>query len=247
MLRRLRSRFGVSAPRVTVRAHIPWHWRLAAIIALLAVAIVLASWVYVTGRSYAGYDKTMAEQELSTLRKRVEMLETEAERLRGIGNGSEASLQIERTAQLKLGEQVKRLEAENGQLREDLAAFENLAAGETKNQSISIHRGQVEPDSTAGGSAYRYRFLLAAPVSLRPEREFKGRMQLVATILQDGKPVIVNIPDAAAPDAQKFLISFKYFRRIEGVFSLPANAVLKKLEVRLMQGAAVVASQQLTM
>lgn len=247
MLRRLRGRFGVSAPRVTVRAHIPWHWRLVAIIALLAVAIALASWVYVTGRSYAGYDRTMAEQELSALRKRVETLETEAERLRGIGNGSEASLQIERTAQLKLGEQVNRLEAENSRLREDLAAFENLAAGETKNQAISIHRVQIDPDPAAGDNAYRYRFLLAAPVSLRPEREFKGRLQLVATVLQDGKPAMVNIPDAATPEAQKFLVSFKYFRRIEGGFSLPANAVLKKLEVRLMQGAAVVASQQLAM
>lgn len=244
MLRRLRGRFGMAAPRVTVRAHIPWHWRALVTILLLISVISLVSWVYVVSSRYAGRDKTTTEQELSGLRNRVEALETEAEHLRAIGNGSEASLQIERTAQQKLGEQVKRLEAENSSLREDLAAFENLAAGEVKNQTVSIHRMQVVPAATAG-DVCRYRFLLAAPAS-RSDHEFKGQLQMVATIQQGGKTVIVNIPDAAAPDTQKFLVSFKYFRRIEGTFTLPANAVLKKLEVRLMQGTTVVASQQVT-
>ena len=82
---------------------------------------------------------------------------------------------------------------------------------------------------------------------MRPDQEFKGRLQLVATVQLDGKPVIVNIPDVASADVQKYLVSFKYFRRIEGVFTLPANAVLKKLEVRLMQGATMVTAQQATM
>lgn len=245
MLRRVRGRFGMSAPRVTVRAHIPWYLRLFSAIILLIIAIMLVSLVYVVSSRYSGYDKIMAEQELSSLRNRVETLETEAERLRGISSGSEASLQIERTAQQKLGEQIKRLEAENGRLREDLAAFESLAMGEARNEAISIRRMQVGLDSAAGG-AYRYRFLLVAPVS-RPDREFKGRLQLAATVQQDGKTVIVNIPDAATSDLQKFLVKFKYFRRIEDSFTLPARAVLKKLEVRLMQGETVVTSQQVTM
>lgn len=245
MMRRLRGRFGILAPRVTVRAHIPLHWRVLAIILLLTAAIIMASSVYLIGSRYAGYDRITAKQELSSLRNRVEVLETEAERLRAIGNSSEASLQVERTTQQKLSEQVKRLEVENGHLREDMAAFENLASGETKNGAISIHRMQVEPDPIVVG-AYQYRFLLVAPVS-RSEREFKGWLQLVATAQQDGKTVIVNIPDAAAPDSQKLQVGFRYFRRIEGSFPLPVKAVLKKLEVRLMQGAVVVTTQQLTM
>lgn len=245
MLRRVRGRFGMSAPRVTVRAHIPWYFRVLAATMLLIVVILLSSLVYVVGSGYAGFDETVAEEELNSLRSRVETLETEAERLHGIGSGSEASLQIERTAQQKLSEQVKRLEAENGRLREDLAAFENLATGEAKNNAISIHRMQVSPDSAAVGT-YRYRFLLAAPVS-RPDREFKGWLQFVATVQQGGKIANVNIFDSTKADSQKYLISFKYFRRVEGGFTLPSDAVLKKLEVRLMQDMSVVTSQQVTM
>jgi hypothetical protein len=246
MLRRVRGRFGMLAPRVTVRAHIPWYWRVLVTILMLATAILLASWVYDIGRRFAGFDKNVAEQELSLLRERVAALEAEAEGARNIGTGSEASIQIEHTAQQKLGEQVKKLELENGRLREDMAAFESLASGEEKNETIGIRRIQVEPDLVAGAGSYHYRLLIAAPAS-RADREFRGRLQLVATIQQSGKTVIVNIPDATSPDVQKYLIDFKYFRRVEGTFVLPVNAVLKKLEARLMQGPTVVNSQQITM
>ena len=242
MLRRMRGRFGMMAPRMTVRAHIPWYWRALATVLLIATAIVLAGWIYDIGRRFAGYDKSIADQELGVLHERVQRLEAETERIRGNGSGNETSLQIERTAQQKLGEQVKRLEVENGRLREDLAAFENLASGEAKNETIGINRLQVESDLSAAGT-YSYRMLLSAPVS-HPDREFKGRLQLVASFQQDGKTAMVNFPDTALPDTQKFSLSFKYFRRIEGSFALPANAVLKKLEVRVMQGATLVASQQ---
>jgi hypothetical protein len=212
---------------------------------LLAVAIALAGWVYDIGRRFAGFDKNTADQELSRLRDRVEVLETEAGQLRGIGNGSEASLQIERTSLQKLSEQVKRLEAENGHLREDLAAFESLAADDEKNEGIRISRIQVEPDPATAG-AYRYRLLLTAPVS-RPDRGFKGKLQLVGMIQQGAKATMLNISNTAEFDQQKLVVDFKYFRRIEGGFMLPANAVLKKLEVRLMQGATVVTSQQVTL
>ena len=245
MLRRVRGRFGMLAPRMTVRAHVPWYWRALLTILMLAAALMLASWVYDIGRRFAGYDKSMADQELDALRERVQTLEMETERMRGNGSGSETSLQIERTAQLKLGEQVKRLEAENGRLREDLAAFESLASGEAKNETVGINRLQVETDPSVAG-AYRYRMLLSAPVS-HPEGEFKGRLELFATFLQNGKTAMVNIADTASSDQQKTSLSFKYFRRVEGGFALPANAVLKKLEVRLTQGAAVVASQQVVL
>lgn len=245
ILRRLRGRFGMSAARVTVRAHIPWYWRAVTMGVLLTVIVVLGNLVYDFGRRYAGYDKAAAEQELITLRDRIEVLESEAERLRNIGSGSEASLQIERTAQQKLSEQVKHLESENGRLREDLAAFEKLASGDMKNESVGIHRMRVERDPAAGQGVYHYQLMLAAPAS-RSEREFKGRLQLIATVQQDGGIAIVNIPDGtSSSESQKFIIDFKYFHRVEGSFSLPQNADLKKLEVRLMQGPTLVASQQL--
>ena len=242
ILRRLRGRFGISAPRVAVRAHVPWYWRVLTSAFLLAAAVVLAGWVFDTGRRFAGYDRHMTEQELDDLRGKVANLESEAEHLRSVSNASESTLQIERTAQQRLSEQAKRLEMENGALREDLAAFENLASGSDKSVGIGIHRLQVKLDPAAEGR-YHYRLLLSA-TGLQSDREFKGHLQLSVTALQNGKTVILTIPDADSADAAKYLINFKYFRRIEGNLMLPPNTVMKKFEIRLLQGADVVASQQ---
>ena len=231
MWRRVSSRFGMSAPRVTVRAHIPWHWRALVTTLMLAVALVLAGWVYDIGRRFAGYDKTVAEQELHILHSRVEVLEAEAESLRSAGSGSEASLQIDRTVQQKLSEQVKRLEVENSRLREELAVFESLFSSDIKSESIRISRMQVEPDS-AGAGGYHYSFLLTAPAA-RLDQTFKGRLQLVAIFQKNGKAVSMNALDTSRPDARNSLVDFKYFHRVEGGFTLPPGAVLNRFEARL--------------
>lgn len=244
MLRWLRNRFGVSAPHVIVRAHVPWYLRVGVAAFLIGLTVVATSWVYDTGRRLAGYDRSTAEAELQVMRDKTEKLQAELERLRGVGSASESSLQIERTAQLRLSEQVKKIETENGRLREDLAAFENIASGDAKSEAIGIHRFQVERDPSSIGG-YRYRLLLSAPV-LHTDREFNGTLQLLMTVQQDGKAVIVNAVATDPADPKKYQIRFKYFRRVEGSFNVPVNAVLTKLEVRLMQGSNIVASQQTT-
>ncbi len=242
ILRRLRGRFGISAPRVAVRPHVPWYWRALVSALLLAAILLMAGWVFDTGRRFAGYDSYVAKQDVDDLRERVVSLQHEADSLRRISNASESRLQIERTAQQQLSEQVRRLEAEKEHLKEDLAAFENLVLGDVRSTSIGIHRLQVEPGSSAGGT-YRYRLLLAAS-SLRPDRDFKGHLQLVVTLQHDDKTAILLIPGPGATDAAKYLVNFKHFRRIEGEFALPEGAVMKKFEIRLMQGDTLIASQQ---
>lgn len=230
-----------------MRAHLPGYLRLLAGVLGLIGVISLAGVAYTLGRNSGGHhDKTANGQELDSLRAQVDDLRSEMERLRAVSNGSEASLQIERTVQQKLGDQLKLLEGENSRLKEELAAFEKLASGEEKNQTFAIHQIRVTADPTMEGT-YRYRFLLAAPAS-RPDREFVGRFQMVATVQQAGGTVIVNIPGAGAPDVQKFLLKFKYFRRVEGSFMLPAGGgALRKLEVRLLQGDTVLTTQQISM
>ena len=240
MLRRLRGRFGVSAPRVTIRTHIPWYWRFGITAILLTLALALAGWIYDAGRSFAGFDRRQSEQELDDLRTRVDQLDEEAKHMREAASASESKLQIEHTARQGLGEQVKNLETENSKLREDLAIFENLASGETKTQRFGIHRLQVEPELTKG--FYRYRMLLAAQGATR-DKEFQGQLQLAVTVLRDGKAAILFVPAPGQPDAQKYLVVFKRFRRIEGVFQVPADTVAKQVEVRLLQGGIVIATQ----
>ncbi|MBI4989724.1 MAG: hypothetical protein HZC23_12965 [Rhodocyclales bacterium] len=243
-LRRLRSRFGISAPKVAVRTHIPWYWRALATIAVLSISMALAGWVYDAGRKIAGFDRRETEQEMTALRDRVAELELEAAKLRALTNAGESTMQIERTAQQQLISQVKALEQENGRLKEDLAFFENLAAAEGKEAGFTINRLRVEQNGNPG--QYRYR-LLAAAQGGKKDREFRGSVQLVISLHQDGKSAMMTLPVQNDPARHRFNINFKHFQRVDGTFQVPVGARVTSVEARLVQDGVTRASQTVTL
>jgi hypothetical protein len=243
-LRRLRSRFGISAPKVAVRTHIPWYWRGMATIAVLSISIAMAGWIHDAGRQIAGFDSRESEQELNALRDRLAEVEKEAAKLRALASAGESHVQIERTTQQQLVRQVKTLELENGRLKEDLAFFENLAAAEGKEPGFTINRLQVEPNGNPG--QYRYR-LLAAAQGGKKDREFKGNVQLLIGLLQDGKSAMMVHPEQGDPSRQRFNINFKHFQRVDGTFQIPAGARVTSVEARLIQDGVTRASQTITL
>ncbi len=244
MLRRLRSRFGISAPKVAVRTHIPWYWRALATIAVLSISIALAGWVYDAGRKIAGFDRRETEQEINALRERIAELEQETAKLGALANAGESSVQIERTAQQQLVRQVKALEQENGRLKEDLAFFENLAAAEGKEAGFTINRLRIEPTGNPG--QYRYR-LLAAAQGGKKDREFRGSVQLVINLQHEGKSAMMTLPEPNDPAKNRFSINFKHFQRIDGTFQVPIAAHVTSVEARLIQDGVTRASQSVTL
>lgn len=243
-LRRLRGRFGIAAPRLAVRTHVPWYWRALATVVILALALALAGLTYDAGRRFAGFDRSESDGELKSLREKQVLLESELEQLRGVASASESKLQIERTALASLSEQVKLLEEENVRLKENLAVFENLSSGGGKADSISLSRVRVEPDGLPG--RYRYR-LLVARRSNKANQDFKASLQLHVTVRRPvGADAIMVFPQADDP-AENFVYSFKNFRSIEGNFQVPPDARVKRVEVRLIHEGAVQATQSVSL
>lgn len=222
-----------------MRTHVPWYWRALVLAVTGAFGLALAGWVYDAGRRIAGYDHSESAQEIGGLREKVAGLEAEVARLRAANNASESGLQIERTAQQQLTAQVKTLEAENNRLKEENAVFERLAQGEGKS-AITISRLRVFPDGAAG--RYRYQFLVAQNGDQRG-REFKGNVQVVATLQPGDAGGMMIFPRPDDPDAGRFAVIFKHFRSIDGAFALPSGAKPRSVEIRLMQEGALRASQ----
>lgn len=240
-LRHLRNRFGPTAPRMTVRTHVPWHWRALGIALAGTVFVVLGDWAYDSGRRIAGYDITESTQEIGTLRERLEALEVEVVKLRAANSASESSLQIERTAQLQLTAQVKVLEIENNRLKEENAVFERLSQGAGSRESqITISRAKVIADGPKG--RYRYQFLISQNGENRG-KEFRGGVQVIAHIGDGGPDGMMVFPRSDDPDPSRFEVVFKHFRSIDGTFSLPPGVKPKSFDIRIMQDGAIRASQ----
>lgn len=232
LVKRIRQRFGISAPKMTVRTHLAWYWRWLAMMVLASVSLAFAAWIYDAGRRFAGFDRSEIEQEVTKLRESVGRLESEATRLRSIANASESRLKIEQAAQTQLASQVKALEEENRRLKEDLAFFENLAPAGDK---LTINRFTVQPDVLPG--EYRYRLLVLFGGGKR-DRPFQGSLQLVVNVRMLGRDGMIVIPDPAQPDQTAFKLNFKYFQRVDGTFRVPEQAKVQSVQVRVLEQGA---------
>lgn len=243
MLRRLRGRFGISAPRVAVRTHVPWHWRVLSVVVLSGISLALAGWIYSAGQSLAGFHQGASETEIAGMKERVAQLESELERTRKVANVSESRLRIESTSQEQLAVQLKTLEEENTRLKSDLATFESLAGEQVGESGLAISRLQILPGS---GGQYRYRLLLAQ-TGAKKDKEFKGMLQLMATVQRGKETAIMQFPVAGDPAASAYQVNFRYFRRLEGTFKVAADARVERVEVRLIQDGVVKASQSVVL
>jgi hypothetical protein len=231
-LRSLRRRFGISAPKMTVRTHVAWYWRWMGMIVIASISFAMAGWIYDAGMRFAGFDRSEIEQEVKQLREAVTKLEAEGKQLRGVANASEAKLKIEQSAQAELAVRIKILEEENQRLKEDLAFFENL--GPTGDR-LSINRFVVRKDDLPG--EYRYRMLVLIGGASR-DRQFQGSMQLAVNVQSQGRNGMILVPDPSQPENPAFRLNFKYFQRVEGTFRVPEQAKVTSVQVRVTQQGA---------
>jgi hypothetical protein len=229
LLKRLHQRFGISAPRMTVRTDVGWYWRWAGVIAVAVISFGLATWVYDAGRRFSGFDSGGLEDEVAKLRSSVSRLESESARLRAIADAGGSRLKIEQSAQAQLVRQVKTLEDENRRLKEDLAFFENLGPS---GERLTINRFTVQPDLLPG--EYRYRLLVLMGGGRR-ERNFQGSLQLVVNAQVHGRSTMLLVPDPARPDAGDFSLNFKYFQRVEGTFRVSQDTRVQSVQVRVLE------------
>lgn len=227
----LRRRFGISAPRMTVRTHVAWYWRWLGISIVAAVSLAMAAWMYDAGRRFAGFDQSEIQDELAQLRSTVTRMEGETEKLRAVSNAADARVKIEQSAQQQISAQVRQLEAENTRLKEDLAFFEGLMPGERRSEPVSIHRLKVDPGQLSG--EYRYRLLLMQ--GGRRDKEFQGTLQILLDLQDKGRSDIIPATGSDLADGGVRKINFKFFRRLEGSFRVPPSSKVRAVQVKVFE------------
>ena len=238
-LSKLRQRFGIAAPKVLVRTHVPWYLRWLGLAVMLAFSAALAAWMYDAGRRFAGFDRSEVEQELSATRSELGKLREELERLRAVANAADSKVSIERTAQQKLAQQIKGMEQDNARLREELAIFESMLSSETASAApLSILRFKVEPDVLPGEFRYRVLLLASGP---RRVREFHGRLELVVGLTEDGRSAMITVPgpgESEASASPAFRLAFKHFQRIDGIFRVSPKAKVGSVQLRVYEAGS---------
>jgi TolA-binding protein len=234
-LRALQRKFGISAPRVAVRTHVPWYWRWLGYASLGALVIGVGWTTYDYGMELAGFRQGEAASALARLDEQIRQRDMRVAELRSQVAAAERQMQIERATYGDLAKQVKSLSEENAALREDLAFFQSLMAAGGKENAVSINRFRVQPEKLPG--EYRYRLLLVQ--SGQRVKEFQGKLQFVLNLEQGDRKYVLTLPQEGEKNAREYDISFKFFQRVEGTFKVAPDAVVKSLQIRVFENGAI--------
>lgn len=231
----LRRRLTISAPRMAVRSAMPWPLRWAVVAIVLGFCGAIGLWAFELGKGIAGLD-TGAKEELVRLKTDLAKLREEREQAQSILNTSGSLMTAERAAQVRLAAQIKALEAENRQLRDDLGFFEKLIPS-SGGEGVAIRGLQAEV--LPAGNQLKWQVLVIQPVKNAPE--FKGRLELSLSGMVAGKPWVGQLPEGPTQ------FQFRQYRRMEGMVDLPPNAVVKSVSVKVLEGAATRAMQTVSL
>ena len=232
--RTLQRKFGISAPRVAVRAHVPWYWRWLGYVAVGAVVVGVGWTTYDYGMELAGFRQSEAARAHAKLVEQIRHSETENAELHSQVTAAERQMQIERAAYGDLARQVKSLTEENAGLREDLAFFQSLMNVDSKEGALSVNRFRVQPEALPG--EYRYRLLLVQ--TGQRVKDFQGKLQFVLNLQEGDHKLVLTLPAENDKDAKEYQVSFKFFQRVEGSFKIPSDAVVKSMQVRVFESGA---------
>lgn len=232
--RRVRQHFGISAPRMRVRTHLPWWGRGASLVVLLAIIGGMWWWGFDFGQILGGFNRKEVETRLVTLETDAAKLRIEASELRTRNSALESELGMTRGAQEALTKQTSELSGENAQLKEELAFLQKLVSDSSKTVGLQIQRIAVEPD---GEDMWRYSLLIVRGGS--PKEEFNGHVVVQATVYaaSDGTtpPRTIQLPEDEPATAAALVLKFKYYQRVEGRFRVPPGGRVTAVAVRCFE------------
>ncbi len=224
---------------MAVRSALPWpfRWLIAAIVLGFCAAIGL--WAFEFGRDIAGLDHGTKEElvrlhaDLDTLRAELEKAQGERDKAQSIANTAGTLVTAGKASEDKLFEQVKQLQAENQSLRDDLGFFERLIPSSGA-EGVAIRGLQADLQN---GKDLKWQVLVIQ--TSKSAAAFNGRLELTFSGLQNGKAWMATLP--AGPQA----FSVKQYGRLEGMFEVPAQVVVKAVMAKVLEGTAVRATQSL--
>lgn len=231
----LYNKQSISAPKLVVRPHIPWYRRLLMVCIGLSLITLLAYGMYVIGQSTVQpVSNVTASPVLEQILESDSCLEKYDATLCLQLAELVKQLQISNATRADLVKQAKSLNEENERLREDLTLFQQMVSGneESSNAELVIHRFSLEAGQLPG--EYLYTLLLAQ--GGQRSKEFGGKLEFVVGLLQNGEEKFISLVDENA--SKEFPINFRFYHRLEKSFQIPADTVVKSLQVLVYESGS---------
>jgi hypothetical protein len=222
---------------MAVRSAMPWPFRWVVVAVVLGFCAAIGLWAFEFGKNIAGLDHGAKEEvlrlrsELDSLHGELDKALDERNKAQSIANTAGTLVTAGKASEDKLAEQVKQLQTENQSLHDDLGFFERLIPA-NGSEGVAIRALQADLQN---GKDLKWQVLVIQ--ASKNAVAFNGRLELSFSGLQNGKPWTATLP--GGPQA----FSVKQYGRLEGVFEVPAQVLVKTLVAKVLEGNTVRATQ----
>lgn len=227
--RRLRSSFGIGSSRMAIRSQLAWYWRWLLNVLMMALVATVVWWLVQNSYRITGSDIEEVRQHITKLTEEDRVMRQELEATKGALAERDRQLQIEHASQGELARTVAQLQEENASVKEDLGFLRNIMSSGAIPEGISASNVKIEKDGKA--NEYRYRMILTQ--GGQRKLDFKGKVQIVAHVAQDGANSTITYPEASAGDSAG-AVDFRFYQKVEGRFAIPEGSTLKSADVRVL-------------
>lgn len=235
----LRRRLTVSAPRMAIRSAMPWPFRWAIVAIVLGFCAAIGLWAFEFGKDIAGLEKGSKEEvqrlrtELTDVRAELAKAKLDRDHAQSIANTADTLVTAEKASHESLLAQLKQLESDNRSLRDDLGFFEKLIP------SAGVDGLAIRSLQADFLSSNKLKWQVLVIQSGKNPTEFNGRLEIWFTGFLNGKPWTAMV--SGEPPA----IKVKQYGRMDGVFEVPAQVVVKGMSAKVMDGAVVKATHSI--
>ncbi|KFN49218.1 DUF6776 family protein [Arenimonas composti] len=214
-------------PRFVIVPHRPYARVLLAVVLLLWVGSLVATWAWATRVAAPGLDKV--EADLALAARRAKNAEALVAQLRQNIATLRRSDQISRAANAELQASLAEREEEVSGLRADVAFYERLVGATGQRRGLTVHEAVFAPEA---GGAWRYTLTLTQ--NLNRGAISKGEARVSVEGVRDGKLQTLAWGELLQqPNAPGQPFSFRYFQQLEGSVMLPSGFTPQRVRVQL--------------
>ncbi len=201
---------------LVVKPYNPWRVRVVFVMGTLI--IVMAGWVlFEYGRFSSGFDSLEAYKVRGGLLDTQEQLEDQVEGLREQKAVLERASQIKKKAYAELDLNLKVLQAELLELKEELAFYRGIVSPNRASAGLRLQRFKLE--STGQPRSYRSKVVLTQV--LKNQRLARGSVKLSMEGLLNGQLMTLTLKDLTEKQIKEIKYKFKYFQNLEEDLILP--------------------------
>lgn len=216
--------------------------RLVGMLLAVVACMLLLFAAYESGRRSSSPDAFVLQEELSNVRAKFARALVQRDEADSKQSVAQSTLSIEQSVAAGLGTHLKELEDENARLKADLAFYEQLLPADT-GSAVSLRSAEAHQETAKGLNELRFRVLVGQ--GSKAGKLFHGTLQIVATVMDDGKELRIELPQNKLAPAPEFMLSFRLFQRVQGTMTLPPGSTVLKLQARVLDESSAVAMEKL--